>query len=194
MAVSTEAGAKNKAQEPTPVENPGLWFSGDAYPPEAIRAGAQGRVVVRLNIDEHGTPSQCYVAVSAGNPDLDMGTCNVAMTRARFKPGRDERGRALPSTFLLPVRWVLPKDDRELDLSDGRRQLADRTIELSLDETGAVKACKVIRNEEAETGGVKPDICRGFPLDARPFGTPIRNGKPAPATVTMTMSAYMDAD
>jgi TonB family protein len=185
--------AKNKAQAPTPVENPGQWFGADSYPAEAIRAGAQGRVVVRLNIDEYGTPSQCYVAVSAGNAGLDTATCNLAMTRARFKPGRDERGRALRSTFLLPVRWVLPTDSRELDLSDGRRQLADRTIQLSLDQTGAVKGCTVVKSE-AETDGAKSDPCRGFPLDAHPFGTPTRNGKPAPATVTMTMTAFMDAD
>ena len=189
LGLSSGAGARNKAAPPVPVENPGTWFGADAYPPEAIRAGAEGRTVVRVTVDEHGTPSQCYVAISAGHAALDTATCNLAMSRGRFTPGRDARGHALSSTYLLPVRWVLPRNMPDLDLSEGRHLLADQTIELSLNENGAVKGCKTIKS-----AAQLPDPCHNFPVDTRPFGNPIKNGKPVPATVTMTMLAYVDAN
>ncbi len=186
---STVALARNKEAEPVPLVSPATWFDEDSYPPEALRAGAQGRAVVRLTIDEHGTPSQCYVAVSAGNAALDTGTCNLAMTHGRFTPARDAQGNPRPSTYLLPVRWVLPEDVPEVDLGGGRHVFADQIVKLSLDETGAVTACKTVKNAVSIL-----DPCSAYPKDVRPFGAPTRGGKPIPATVTMTSQVYMDGD
>lgn len=100
--------ARNKAEAAKPAGNPGDWFDQNSYPKEAIRAGAQGRVVVDIVIDERGVPSQCSVFISAGNAALDQVTCDLAMKKARFTPARDTDGRAISSKARLPVRWVLP--------------------------------------------------------------------------------------
>lgn len=91
-----------------PVESPGLWFSPDAYPPEAIRAKEQGRVVARLEIDPQGNVANCIVTISSGSAALDAKTCELAMTRGKFIPGLDARGKPIASTYTLPIRWVLP--------------------------------------------------------------------------------------
>jgi len=100
--------AQNKTEAAKAAGNPGDWFDQNSYPKEAIRAGAQGRVVVDIVIDERGVLSQCSVFVSAGNAALDQATCDLAMKKARFTPARDTTGRAISSKARLPVRWVLP--------------------------------------------------------------------------------------
>lgn len=86
--------------------NPGAYFSADSYPKEALAKGVYGRVVALLSIDTKGAVSACRVLSSAGQL-LNAGTCAQA-TKIRFKPARDRDGNALPSTYVLPVRWLLP--------------------------------------------------------------------------------------
>lgn len=90
--------------------NPGQFFGDDAYPPAAIRAQAQGRVVARLTVGIDGRVSDCQVTASSGNSDLDSTTCRIARSRVRYTPAKDEAGRPIASTATLPVRWVLPND------------------------------------------------------------------------------------
>jgi protein TonB len=89
--------------------NPGQFFSSDNYPPSAIRAGAQGRVVARLTVGTDGRVTDCSVTTSSGNSDLDATTCRIAKSRVRFSPAKDENGAAISSTYNLPVRWTLPE-------------------------------------------------------------------------------------
>lgn len=90
--------------------NPSQFFGTDNYPPAAIRAGAQGRVVARLSVGPDGRVSDCSVTSSSGNDDLDSTTCRIARSRVRFSPAKDDSGNPIASTFTLPVRWVLPTD------------------------------------------------------------------------------------
>lgn len=90
--------------------NPGQYFGPDAYPPAAIRAGAQGRVVARLTIGTDGRVTDCSVSSSSGNNDLDNTTCRIARSRVRYTPAKDESGNPIQSTVSLPVRWQLPED------------------------------------------------------------------------------------
>ncbi|MDB5704827.1 MAG: hypothetical protein JWN66_1943 [Sphingomonas bacterium] len=189
MALSSNAAARNKAEQAKPVQNPGEWFGSNNYPVEAIRANAEGRTIARLTIDERGLPVRCEVVLSAGNGDLDKATCDLAMVQGRFTPARDERGRPVSSLYMLPVRWVLPGNRTLIDLDNGRHLLGDHTIEILLDESGAVKGCKVVKS----TADL-PDPCRTFAVGARPFGLARKGGKAVPATVTMTLLAYIDAD
>lgn len=99
--VSQRAGLKG---------NPGQFFGADNYPPAAIRAGAQGRVVASLTVGADGRVSACTVTSSSGNSDLDSTTCRIARSRVRFTPARDDSGAPMQSTYTLPVRWVLPQD------------------------------------------------------------------------------------
>ncbi|CAN5480001.1 hypothetical protein BH10PSE14_BH10PSE14_14730 [soil metagenome] len=90
--------------------NPGRFFGPDAYPPAAIRAEAQGRVVAALTIGTDGRVSGCTVTSSSGNSDLDDATCRIARSKVRFTPAKDDAGNPTTSSFTLPVRWVLPSD------------------------------------------------------------------------------------
>lgn len=91
----------------TPLEgNPARYFGPSAYPVEALHAGVYGRVVAMLNSAADGSVEHCRIVSSAGTM-LNEGTCKVAQ-RIRFKPPRDEDGKPLSSTYLLPVKWMLP--------------------------------------------------------------------------------------
>jgi protein TonB len=90
--------------------NPGRYFGPDAYPPAAIRAGAQGRVVAKLTVGTDGRVSNCVVETSSGNNDLDETTCRIARSRVRFTPAQDQNGSPIVSSYTLPVRWVLPEE------------------------------------------------------------------------------------
>ena len=90
--------------------NPGQFFGTDNYPPAAIRAGAQGRVIARLSVGTDGRVTDCSVSSSSGNDDLDSTTCRIAKSRVRFSPAKDDSGNPIASTYTLPVRWVLPAD------------------------------------------------------------------------------------
>lgn len=88
--------------------NPGQFFGADVYPPDAIRAQAQGRVVARLTVGADGRVSGCDITASSGNASLDSTTCRIARSRVKYTPAKDEAGRPIASTATLPVRWVLP--------------------------------------------------------------------------------------
>ena len=90
--------------------NPGRFFGPDAYPPAAIRAEAQGRVVAALTVGPDGRVSGCTVTTSSGNGDLDDATCRIARSKVRFTPAKDDAGNATSSSYTLPVRWVLPTE------------------------------------------------------------------------------------
>ena len=93
-----------------PTVNPGSWFTSDAYPTDAIRAGAQGRVLARLAIDPAGSPKACTILASSRSASLDATTCSILMKRATFKPARDRNGVPTVGDYTVPVRWVLPEN------------------------------------------------------------------------------------
>ncbi len=86
--------------------NPAAYFGEDAYPKEALERGAQGRVVALLTVDDRGAVSGCRILSSAGLT-LNDGTCKAAL-RVRFRPARGHDDKPIASTYILPVRWVLP--------------------------------------------------------------------------------------
>lgn len=90
--------------------NPAQFFGPDAYPPAAIRAEAQGRVVAALTIGPDGRVSACSVTTSSGNSDLDDATCRIARSKVKFTPAKDDAGNPTSSSYTLPVRWVLPTE------------------------------------------------------------------------------------
>lgn len=92
---------------PTLAGNPAVWFGADAYPSDAFRQHIQGRVITVLTVGDDGAVKHCRVVVSP-NPALDDGTCKAA-AHIRFLPARGPDGTALASTYIMPVRWTLPK-------------------------------------------------------------------------------------
>lgn len=107
----TGALAKDKSEPAHVVGNAGSFFGPDAYPPEAIRAGEQGRSVAKVAVDANGAATGCTTAVSSGSASLDATTCAIAMTKLHYLAARDSRGRAAAGSYTLPVRWVLPAEE-----------------------------------------------------------------------------------
>ncbi|WP_298811166.1 energy transducer TonB [uncultured Sphingomonas sp.] len=100
-AVSKAAGLKG---------NPGQYFGADNYPPSAIRAEEEGRVVAKLTVGTDGRVTDCVITTSSNSSALDQATCRIAKSRVRFSPALDASGAAITSSYTLPVRWVLPRD------------------------------------------------------------------------------------
>lgn len=84
-------------------------FSTDDYPREAIRNGEEGTVAVTLTVDAEGKVADCVVDVSSGSPSLDVATCRILWTRAKFTPARDAKGQPVQDTFHQRIRWELPE-------------------------------------------------------------------------------------
>ena len=87
--------------------NPGQFFGRDAYPPDAVRAEAQGRVRATLTVGVDGRVSNCVVSSSSGNRSLDDATCRISRSRVRFSPAKDQNGAPITSTYPLSVVWNL---------------------------------------------------------------------------------------
>lgn len=75
----------------------------ELYPPPLLEAGTGGSTVVRVVVDERGTPVEVAVERSSGHPELDDASLLLARLM-RFHPG-ECRGVAVRAHFPLPVTW-----------------------------------------------------------------------------------------
>lgn len=82
-------------------------FVSDDYPKEAMAAGAQGLVGIRLDIDEQGRKLSCSVVKSSGNASLDSKTCAVAMSRGTLRAAVDKSGSSIAAPYITSVGWRL---------------------------------------------------------------------------------------
>ena len=78
------------------------------YSTRALREGHQGAVTFHLVIGEQGKPESCDIIKSSGWPELDNKTCELALQRAKFTPGKDEDGNPVMSDYTGNMRWVIP--------------------------------------------------------------------------------------
>lgn len=76
-----------------------------AYPPLSRKAGEQGRVLLRVLVDEAGRPAQVLLLQSSGYPRLDDAAA-AAVRRARFRSTTDN-GIARAVWVLMPVNFTL---------------------------------------------------------------------------------------
>lgn len=93
---------------PTPVGNPGEWFTSADYPTNPLRAGKQAIVHVRLIVGPDGKPESCAIqSATQGKPFADT-SCRMYMQRARFNPALDKDGKAVRSYYISTIRWIVP--------------------------------------------------------------------------------------
>lgn len=76
-----------------------------AYPPVARRMGEEGKVILRVLVNEKGRPERAEVQKTSGSPRLDEAARQAAM-RAVFKP-HIEDGRAVAVFAIIPIRFQL---------------------------------------------------------------------------------------
>ena len=70
------------------------------YPPEVLRRWPRrGRVFLRFQVDVAGNPFNCNVDRSSGDRAIDQWTCSLVLSKLRFRPATDDRGRPI-------VGWV----------------------------------------------------------------------------------------
>lgn len=89
-----------------PVDNPARWLSFKDYPQSGLKRRRSSIVVFRLNVDEAGQPTACFVPRSYTPQDFVVTTCKVLMSRARFKPALDASGKPVASYFVNSVAWL----------------------------------------------------------------------------------------
>lgn len=109
LMVVLPTGVANAAQSQARDVQPTIpileLISSDDYPVEALSAGHQGSVRVRLAVGPDGLVKGCAVAESSGYESLDSNTCRILIERARFSPARDDRGRAIDGEYTQRVSW-----------------------------------------------------------------------------------------
>ena len=97
------------SEKAEPTKSPGTWLNNGDYPSGAARAGQNGIVQFRLDIDETGKVQGCHV-LHRTNPDsfADL-TCKRIGQRARFRPARDKDGKPLRSYYVNKARFIIPE-------------------------------------------------------------------------------------
>lgn len=77
-----------------------------AYPRDALLAGAQGTVTLRVLVDVDGSPLDVSVEHSSGNRSLDNAARSQVLRRWKFQPATDG-GRPVQAYGLIPVDFKL---------------------------------------------------------------------------------------
>ena len=77
------------------------------YPRQALRAGAEGTVLLRVLVDEQGRPQSVEIESSSGHRELDRSAREHVLARWRFHPAQ-RQGRAIRAYALVPIAFGLP--------------------------------------------------------------------------------------
>lgn len=77
------------------------------YPAQAFRAHEEGTVVVRVDVDARGKPTNADIARRSGSRELDRAAVD-AVRRWQFKPALKD-GKAIASTVEVPVEFKLDR-------------------------------------------------------------------------------------
>jgi protein TonB len=79
-----------------------------AYPVQALRAGIQGTVLLKVLVDPNGKPVQVMIERGSGSRVLDDAARGHVLAAWRFHPAiRD--GRAIEAWVIVPVRFNLDR-------------------------------------------------------------------------------------
>ncbi|AOA73084.1 energy transducer TonB [Stenotrophomonas rhizophila] len=79
-----------------------------SYPIAAIRAGEQGTVTLRVQVDADGKPTSVSIERSSGSRALDHAARQQVLRNWRFVPAQ-VNGQAVPAVGLVPVSFSLPQ-------------------------------------------------------------------------------------
>jgi len=88
-----------------------VWVKGEIrdrdYPRSAAKARAGGAVVAFFDVQINGRATNCRIAESSGNADLDAATCRLIEKRFRYRPAIDAQGRPIVSEEGWRQTWWL---------------------------------------------------------------------------------------
>lgn len=106
MDASALAGLKQKA---VPLSQATDVFSVSDYPASALRAGKQGVVVARVDIDKDGDVTKCVAMEPKPDSALVTATCNALTRKLKYRPGIDANNLPIASQSIIPITWLLPR-------------------------------------------------------------------------------------
>jgi protein TonB len=66
-----------------------------------------GRAMLALRVEPSGLASNCRVVRSSGDSVVDGGLCPLVVSRLRFRPALDDRGRPVPYSLQYVATWQL---------------------------------------------------------------------------------------
>lgn len=89
MAAGATTAAATAADTPDRRAEANAAFT--EYPKASLANNEQGTVHYRVKIDGRGVPRQCEVTQSSGFERLDLATCELLMSRARFSRSQGRR-------------------------------------------------------------------------------------------------------
>lgn len=115
LAAAAQADA---ATPPQPLQAITSTITGDDYPAEALRIGAQGTVGFTVAVDASGQVIGCTIDAGSSDASLDRATCDIVRQRARFRPATDARGRAVSGTFSATVAWRLHEESSPFPIGE----------------------------------------------------------------------------
>lgn len=84
----------------------GHWNHGVSSNVDTSIEWMDGSVTVALAIDRTGHVEGCTVAVSSGEPRLDMATCEQLTAFAHYRPALDDDGRPTSGSDTITITWV----------------------------------------------------------------------------------------
>lgn len=102
------AAAASLRELPKGIGSIADWVSHEDYPVSALRVGAEGTVIVRLDVGTDGAVERCTIVAGSGHADLDSTTCRVLRKRARFGPAIGADGKPAASFVVQRLVWRLP--------------------------------------------------------------------------------------
>jgi protein TonB len=77
------------------------------YPPEAFRAGEEGTVVLRVDVDAAGNPGNVDIVSRSGSRDLDRAAIE-AVRKWKFRPAM-QGGQAVASQVEVPIDFRMDR-------------------------------------------------------------------------------------
>lgn len=77
------------------------------YPPEAFRAGEEGTVVLRVDVDASGNPGNVDIVSRSGSRDLDRAAIE-AVRKWKFRPAM-QGGQAVASQVEVPIDFRMDR-------------------------------------------------------------------------------------
>lgn len=97
-----QATAQRRLKPATPPQH---WLNPNDYPTGALSGGHNGIVQFRLDVDEQGKVTGCYVLARTSPDDFADLTCRMLSRRGKFEPALDAGGKPMRSYFVSKVSW-----------------------------------------------------------------------------------------
>jgi protein TonB len=108
-------------KQATPMD-PRVWAQliHRTYPREAVAAGLQGSVRIRVVVNKGGRVSDCFVLQSSGHDILDRAACDGMRRFAMFNPAIDASGSPTVGSYATIITYKMRNPKPQAPIVPGR--------------------------------------------------------------------------